>query len=313
MRISKGVREISAPSAAPLQQDAQTLGLWSFDDLAAQEVKPPTPANVPETFTIPAAETGELTRANGWPKLDDFRKWDRSLGGPTSNRFSALTQITKETSRNSKSRGRITPATQGEHPMQPNHRRCVMFARRQAGTSSRSTPKTEKSGGASLRRRKASGSRTSPRAAACSYAGRRAARRAADFRRGQLEFTRSIRRPGKPSIHSARAGARESRPLRARSARCTSTCSCRGYLAMSSARCARRRAAVDVQNETGRRRIRPRDVEQYRAGRELLGGMALDESRGIAFVSTGSPKPNYLGMATPATIFSPTASSPSTR
>ena len=50
----------------------------------------------PETFTIPAAKTEELTRANGWPTMDDFRKWDRSLGGPTSNRFTALTQITKQ-------------------------------------------------------------------------------------------------------------------------------------------------------------------------------------------------------------------------
>ena len=49
----------------------------------------------PETFIIPAAKTEELTRANGWPAMDDFRKWDRSLGGPTSNRFSALTQISK--------------------------------------------------------------------------------------------------------------------------------------------------------------------------------------------------------------------------
>jgi quinoprotein glucose dehydrogenase len=31
-------------------------------------------------------------------------------------------------------------------------------------------------------------------------------------------------------------------------------------------------------------------------GANCWGGMALDESRGIAFVSTGSPKPNYLGM-----------------
>ncbi len=95
VRISKGVREISAPSAAPLASDAQTLGLWNFDDLAAQAAPPAAPADVPDTFMIPAAKTEELTRANGWPKMDDFKRWDRSLGGPTSNRFTALTQINK--------------------------------------------------------------------------------------------------------------------------------------------------------------------------------------------------------------------------
>ena len=46
--------------------------------------------------TIPAARTDELTPANGWPALDHYRDWSRSLGGPTSNRFSTLDQITPE-------------------------------------------------------------------------------------------------------------------------------------------------------------------------------------------------------------------------
>ena len=46
--------------------------------------------------TIPAARTDELTPANGWPALDHYRDWSRSLGGPTSNRFSTLDQITKD-------------------------------------------------------------------------------------------------------------------------------------------------------------------------------------------------------------------------
>jgi quinoprotein glucose dehydrogenase len=44
---------------------------------------------------IPAAKPEELTPANGWPALDSFRTWTRSLGGPTSNRFSSLTAIDK--------------------------------------------------------------------------------------------------------------------------------------------------------------------------------------------------------------------------
>ncbi len=57
--------------------------------------KPVKGAGVPDTFIIPAARTEELTRANGWPQLDHFKRWDRSLGGPTSNRFTALMQINK--------------------------------------------------------------------------------------------------------------------------------------------------------------------------------------------------------------------------
>ena len=103
VRISKGVREISAPADQPLKSDAQTVDLWDFDYLAtaapapksAYAPPPPLDANAPQSFTIPAAKTEDLTRANGWPKLEDFRRWDRSLGGPTSNRFTALTQIDK--------------------------------------------------------------------------------------------------------------------------------------------------------------------------------------------------------------------------
>ena len=46
--------------------------------------------------TIPAARTEELTPANSWPALDHYRDWSRSLGGPTSNRFSTLDQITRD-------------------------------------------------------------------------------------------------------------------------------------------------------------------------------------------------------------------------
>src|SRR5580692_10617229 len=35
-------------------------------------------------------------RANGGPQESSWREWSRSLGGPTSNRFSSLDQIRKE-------------------------------------------------------------------------------------------------------------------------------------------------------------------------------------------------------------------------
>jgi quinoprotein glucose dehydrogenase len=49
--------------------------------------------------TIPAAASAELTPANGWPSTDDYRRWTRSSGGPTSNRYSALTQINRDNAR----------------------------------------------------------------------------------------------------------------------------------------------------------------------------------------------------------------------
>jgi quinoprotein glucose dehydrogenase len=50
----------------------------------------------PEYRVIPAARPETLTPANGLPKESSWREWSRSLGGPTSNRFSSLDQIRKE-------------------------------------------------------------------------------------------------------------------------------------------------------------------------------------------------------------------------
>ena len=105
VRISAGPREIGPPSAAPLKTDAATLGLWDFDAL-------PTPAPAPtsasattapvdrsplsSSFVLHAAAPERLTPTNGWPATGNHGDWERSLGGPTSNRFSNLSQITRE-------------------------------------------------------------------------------------------------------------------------------------------------------------------------------------------------------------------------
>lgn len=99
VRLSKGVRDIALPTDQPLKRDAQTVDLWDFDQLTGTTTSTISPtahyANMPDSLVIPAAKPEELTRANGWPKPESFKRWDRSLGGPTSNRFSALTQIDK--------------------------------------------------------------------------------------------------------------------------------------------------------------------------------------------------------------------------
>jgi len=53
-------------------------------------------AALPEYYEIPAAKPEELTPANGWPALESYGQWHRSHGGPTSARFSTLTQINRD-------------------------------------------------------------------------------------------------------------------------------------------------------------------------------------------------------------------------
>jgi quinoprotein glucose dehydrogenase len=50
-------------------------------------------AALPEFQTLPAAPTSELTPAQGWPSNEDLAQWTRSLGGPSSARYSSLKQI----------------------------------------------------------------------------------------------------------------------------------------------------------------------------------------------------------------------------
>ena len=105
VRLSRGVRAISDMSSEPLKRDAQTIGLWSFDDSKASIRPPPDPwavedakarAALPEFQEIPAAKLAELTPAANWPRVESVTNWHRSLGDATSSRFSALAQINRE-------------------------------------------------------------------------------------------------------------------------------------------------------------------------------------------------------------------------
>ncbi|HUR46936.1 MAG TPA: LamG-like jellyroll fold domain-containing protein, partial [Candidatus Saccharimonadales bacterium] len=106
VRFSRGVREISTTPTEPLKSDAETIGLWNFDHLKADTRPSSDPwavedaqarAALPEFKEIPAAKTSELTPAAGWPRAAVMTNWHRSLGDATSSRFSALTQINRET------------------------------------------------------------------------------------------------------------------------------------------------------------------------------------------------------------------------
>jgi quinoprotein glucose dehydrogenase len=98
VRISRGVRAL-APSGAPLQHDGDTIALWNFDDLsaslpAAAEVEDPARrAALPEFQVIPAADPATLTPAQA---IDTGATWTRSHGGDQNDRYATFTQITRE-------------------------------------------------------------------------------------------------------------------------------------------------------------------------------------------------------------------------
>lgn len=100
VKIFRGIVPV-VPIDIPAHQDDATIGLWDFDDLneraaarSAHVEDPALRATLPEFQIIPAAATEELTPAA--PDASDHRTWNRSHGGPTNSRFSGATQITRE-------------------------------------------------------------------------------------------------------------------------------------------------------------------------------------------------------------------------
>jgi quinoprotein glucose dehydrogenase len=93
-----------------LKSENNTIGIFDFDDLPDAQASGiqssnghTRPANAtasadrmsfPAEFIIPAAKAEMLSKSNGWPSSGSGPDWERSLGGSTSNRFSELTQIT---------------------------------------------------------------------------------------------------------------------------------------------------------------------------------------------------------------------------
>ncbi len=112
VRISSGTGEPQVPGDSPLKAGKDTIGLWDFEDLpdapaaglkagnnpgrATSAMVRAERESLPAEFTIPAANPQMLTKTNGWPAHGNGADWERSLGGNTCNRFSELTQITPE-------------------------------------------------------------------------------------------------------------------------------------------------------------------------------------------------------------------------
>ncbi len=69
--------------------DTPVRDYWAVEDAAAR-------AKLPLYQTIPAAKPEELTPANGFPKREAFLTWQRSHGDNGSDRYSALDQINRQ-------------------------------------------------------------------------------------------------------------------------------------------------------------------------------------------------------------------------
>lgn len=100
VRISKGLRPVM-PSDAPLGEDADTLALFDFEALKADAAytKPQAEdasarAALPEFQVLPAASSDSLAPAAPLPA--DIFTWSRSHGGPHNARYSTAKQITRE-------------------------------------------------------------------------------------------------------------------------------------------------------------------------------------------------------------------------
>jgi quinoprotein glucose dehydrogenase len=70
------------------QNSAPTNAYWAVEDAAAR-------ARLPLYKIIPAAKANELTPANGYPKPETFLTWHRSHGDNSGTRYSLLDQINR--------------------------------------------------------------------------------------------------------------------------------------------------------------------------------------------------------------------------
>jgi len=79
-------------AASPAEASSST-DYWAVEDAAARE-------RLPLYQVIPAAKPEELTPANGYPKRETFLSWHRSHGDNGGTRYSALDQINRQNVRN---------------------------------------------------------------------------------------------------------------------------------------------------------------------------------------------------------------------
>ncbi len=104
VHLQRGIQPVGAPAEGPHAAGEHTIGLWSFDDLTETQVArlpavedPAVRAALPEYQVIPAADEGQLTPANGFPAAEAYSTWHRSHGDSSNSRYSSANQINRET------------------------------------------------------------------------------------------------------------------------------------------------------------------------------------------------------------------------
>jgi quinoprotein glucose dehydrogenase len=86
--LAAGLASASFIVARAAETSAKTNDYWAVEDRAARE-------SLPLYTAIPAAQPNELTPANGLPKRETFLTWQRSHGDNGGMRYSALSQINR--------------------------------------------------------------------------------------------------------------------------------------------------------------------------------------------------------------------------
>lgn len=293
VRIRTGLRPIVV-SDAPLTKDADTIAIFAFDDLPTLDdglqpiayliENPERRAALPEYQTIPAADPASLSPTLPAPETY-FTNWTRSHGDPHNTRFAAADQITRDNVAQLK-QAWIYRSGDGPENVQCNP--IVVGDLLIAPTSGRHIAAIDAATGVERWRMKPEG---------------RPAHRGLVYWPGDGVYAPRILMPagdfvyaldpetGAPIASFGDDGRIAPGPSVVAPAVCGHVLIVPGFL----------RDVWGFDVRTGERLWTFETAANGESfeGANCWGGMALDEQRAIAYIATGSPKPNFAGAGHP--------------
>lgn len=270
---------------------AEKPDYWAVEDAAAR-------AKLPPFQVIPAAKPSELTPANGFPKSDTFSNWSRSHGDNGSARFSALTQINKANVTNL-TQAWIYHSGDGKGNIQCNP--VIVDGVMYVPTAGQNVVAVDASNGKELWRFKPEG-RPAYRGLIY-WAGKNGAR--LFFSAGKYLYSLEVKTglPVKDFGQDGRVELPGKAPGGFGAATAGPTIFENTIIVPGFEKDVWAYDTVTGKHawtfhtvpEPGEYGYETWDHSQGNAA-NCWGGMALDEVRGIAYIATGSPKPNFMGM-----------------